>query len=73
MKFYISRASMGYSGSISKKPCKDAEFVNDMWEIDINSLEDLVKFIRRETNIIIFDSVDGISPCEITIYDDDVE
>lgn len=71
MKFIISRTSIWSS----EKPCRKAkkEIVEGrvMWSIEINTLEELIKFMEKnEQNLVIKYSFEKEIPYEIEIYDD---
>jgi hypothetical protein len=67
MIFEIDKASDVYG--VEGKPCKNAKFNSqkDEWEIEINSLEELVALIQEKNYSLI------ISDTDITIYDSYVE
>lgn len=67
MKYEVSRASQLYS-HVKTQPCQEA-YLNDSktsWCIDINSLEELQKFVEDHDKIIMYGN-------SIMIYDDYVE
>lgn len=80
MRFRIIRASNDI-----KKPCKEAykgtreiEFrgnviIDDCWYIDINSLEELLKLIKKYGDLIIQKEDDNNKNFLIMIYDDYIE
>ena len=79
MRFRITRAS-----NDTKKPCKEAYkgtreiyfkdkfIIDDCWYIDINSLEELLKLIKKYGDLIIQED-DNIKNPLIMIYDDYIE
>lgn len=79
MKFVVSSTSGGYR----KQPCDEAirgsiERENkiysdanaDVWFVEINTLEELIKFYEENGDIIIKDCFWNKSYTEIEIYDD---
>ena len=73
MKFKISRTSLWHR----EKPCEEATLTNDVdrnklpyWILEINSLDDLIKFIEKYKRIVIEDEAYNIDLPEIEIYDD---
>jgi hypothetical protein len=65
MFFKIQRAS-DYNKKPSKPPCNGAKWTNIGWEIEISSLEEMMKLVEREGEII-------LDRDYIRIYDDYVE
>ena len=80
MRFRIIRAS-----NEAKKPCKEAYkgtreiyfkgnvIIDDCWYIDINSLEELLKLIKKYGDLIIQKEDDNNKKLLIMIYDDYIE
>lgn len=79
MKFVVSSTSGGYR----EQPCEEAirgsiEIENkiynkstvDVWFVEINTLEELIKFYEEYGDIIITDCLWNKSYTEIEIYDD---
>ena len=72
MKFIVSRTSTG------RKPCKEAKKAEksdgfdypNIWTIEIDTLEELINFVKKYGTIIIDDSGEKSVPFEIEIYDD---
>ena len=66
MKFYCERTS-----KFVGQPCDEAERVNDLtYTIEINSLEQLMDFIDRHGEVVVFPSEpDGRPLPTIEIYD----
>lgn len=60
MIFSIEKTSAPYS---KKKPCKKAKKTKDGFQIEINTLEELMELIKQEGQVI-------VSEGEIEIYDD---
>ena len=65
MIFQVKRVSTGLSAE--PQPCENAVKINDHWEIEIKTLEDLMGFINTNGPIIFFEQN------EIRIYDGYIE
>lgn len=71
MKFYVTRTSLGRDEKPCEgaAPCKQEYFANgemhelDAWEIEINTLEELIEFIYSQGRIV-------MNSGSIEIYDD---
>ena len=83
MKFIVSRLSMGESGFIDSPPVPEAtplfipydpdpgwKACYTFWEIEINSLEELLKFMGKHGDILISDAVRPEDRTLILIADD---
>jgi len=70
MIFSIYRVSIShYKGSDigdGAQPCQECYWNKDKWEIEINSLNELIKFIKKYSEIILTDDC-------LCIYDDYIE
>lgn len=78
MKFVVSSTSGGYR----EQPCEEAKrgsierenkiysATADVWFVEINTLEELIKFYEENGDIIIKDCFWNKSYTEIEIYDD---
>ena len=78
MKFFVYKAS-GYRNNFTEKPCKNAVLEceektksKENYSIEIATIEELVKFIENNNDIII-EKRPSNSSLYLTIYDDYVE
>lgn len=62
MEFVVTRTSIWGD----KKPCEEAYQVGELWKVNIESLEELIKFKEKYGEIILTDDYDTPS---IEIYD----
>lgn len=55
MKFQIERSSMPafYSGYKASQPCEGAVLDGDEWQIEVNSLEELLEMVSEQAHIIV--------------------
>lgn len=65
MKFQVIRTSQWKS----EKPCEEAVKRNDIWVIELNTLEDLINFVRKYGDVVIYESMYKEYPYTIEIYD----
>lgn len=79
MKFQVDRAS--YRFCSSAQPCKDAYIDANQyphepmsrWIIELNSLEEIIQFVKEEGEIIIREPEYKDMPYRIKIYDSYIE
>lgn len=69
MKFIVKRTSRGFDTDI--QPCEEAfQGKDDKWYIKIESLEELLKFVERHKEVVIYpDWIFGSKLFIIEIYD----